>query len=265
MSYVHGYGARESERLRDQAAALEDLLHHDTAYPAGSRVLEAGCGVGAQTVALARRSPEANITSVDLSEESLEAARERVRAEGHRNVRLDRVDIFDLPYPEASFDHVFVCFVLEHLPEPEQALAALLRVLRPGGTLTAIEGDHGSVLMHPESPAARAAVDCLVTLQREAGGDALVGRRLHALLTGAGLEDVLVHPRMVWVDGGRPGLEQAFTRDTFTAMVEGTRDAALAAGLIDEATFDAGIRALLATTEPGGSFGYTFFKGAGRR
>ena len=48
--YVHGYGAREGERLLDQANALSSLLHHDTRYPPGSRVLEAGCGVGAQTV-----------------------------------------------------------------------------------------------------------------------------------------------------------------------------------------------------------------------
>lgn len=47
--YVHGYDERENERLRDQAGTLVDLLHADTAYPPGSVVLEAGCGVGAQT------------------------------------------------------------------------------------------------------------------------------------------------------------------------------------------------------------------------
>ena len=59
--YVHGYSARESERLADQAQTLTELLHHDTHYPAGSRVLEAGCGIGAQTVILARnrRTPTA--------------------------------------------------------------------------------------------------------------------------------------------------------------------------------------------------------------
>ena len=55
--YVHGYETRENVRLQDQASALVELLHHDTFYPAGSRVLEAGCGVGAQTVTLARNSP----------------------------------------------------------------------------------------------------------------------------------------------------------------------------------------------------------------
>ena len=58
-TYVHGYSARESERLADQAETLTELLHYDTRYPAGSRVLEAGCGIGAQTVILAKNSPEA--------------------------------------------------------------------------------------------------------------------------------------------------------------------------------------------------------------
>jgi len=63
--YVHGYTGREAERLRDQAETLTGLLHGDTRYPAGSEVLEAGCGTGAQTVILARNSPEARITSID--------------------------------------------------------------------------------------------------------------------------------------------------------------------------------------------------------
>ena len=76
--YVHGYTARESVRLVDQATTLADILHSGTVYPAGSNVLEAGCGVGAQTIVLARNSPNAKFTAVDLSEESLRAAKERV-------------------------------------------------------------------------------------------------------------------------------------------------------------------------------------------
>lgn len=47
-AYVHGYHARESERLQDQAGSLVNPLHHDTAYPDGSTVLVVGCGTGAQ-------------------------------------------------------------------------------------------------------------------------------------------------------------------------------------------------------------------------
>lgn len=55
-AYVHGYHPRENRRLEDQSGALVELMHGDTSYPAGSVVLEAGCGVGAQTVTLARSS-----------------------------------------------------------------------------------------------------------------------------------------------------------------------------------------------------------------
>ena len=54
-AYVHGYDPTEMQRLQDQASTLVDLLHADTAYPPGASVLEAGCGVGAQTVTLATR------------------------------------------------------------------------------------------------------------------------------------------------------------------------------------------------------------------
>ena len=176
--YVHGYDDRENLRLQDQAATLAELLHCDTAYPPGCRVLEAGCGVGAQTVTLAKNSPGAAITAIDISQASLDEAKKRTTAAGITNVDFQRADIFNLPFPPETFDHVFVCFVLEHLPRPVEALQILKSQLKPGGTITAIEGDHGSAYFHPDSAAAQRAIACLVELQRRAGGDAMIGRQL---------------------------------------------------------------------------------------
>jgi SAM-dependent methyltransferase len=258
--YVHGYHPRENERLQDQAGTLVELLHSDTAYPGGSEVLEAGCGVGAQTITLAQRSPDARFTSVDVSAESLAQARRAADREGLTNVGFQQADIFALPFKPASFDHVFVCFVLEHLSRPVEALAILKGLLRPGGTITVIEGDHGSTYFHPDSPAAHAAIQCQIELQREAGGDPLIGRRLYPLMVEAEFDGVGVSPRMVYVDSSRPDLVDGFTRKTFTAMIEGVREPAIASGLIEPSRFDAGVRDLHRTTEADGVFCYTFFK-----
>jgi len=258
--YVHGYSEREAERLADQANTLARLLHHDSIFPAGSRILEAGCGVGAQTVHLARNNPGCAIVSVDISEVSLAEARRKVAERGFTNVEFQQGDIFNLTYPAAAFDHVFVCFVLEHLAEPARALAALKRVLKPGGTITVIEGDHGSAYFYPDDADARRAIQCLIELQARAGGNALIGRQLYPLLVAGGFRNVAVSPRMVYVDASRPEWVEGFTRLTFTAMVEGVREPALAQGLVDAAAWDRGIRGLYRAAAADGTFCYTFFK-----
>lgn len=258
--YVHGYSSGESRRLVDQATTLAELLHWDTAFPANSDVLEAGCGVGAQTVTIARNSPLARIRSVDISADSLMAAQDCVTRAGLTNVAFQQADIFDLPFAAASFDQVFACFVLEHLRDPLAALSRLKRVLKPGGTITAIEGDHGSTYFYPDSKAAQRTIRCLVDTQAEMGGDALIGRRLYPLLAQAGFKDIAVSPRMVYVDASRPQLVDGFTIKTFIAMVEGVRSQAIARGLIDPDSWENGIRDLYRTTESDGVFCYTFFK-----
>ena len=150
-SYVHGYDVRENTRLQDQASTLVELLHSDTRFPAGSTVLEAGCGVGAQTVTLAKYSPDAIITSIDISQASVDAAQKAVKAAGFTNVSFQQGDIFHLPFTPDSFDHIFVCFVLEHLSLPVEALSRLKRILKPGGSITVIEGDHGSAYFYPDN------------------------------------------------------------------------------------------------------------------
>jgi SAM-dependent methyltransferase len=258
--YVHGYQPREGQRLDDQAGALADLLHADTDFAPGAHVLELGCGVGSQTITLAARNPQAHIVSVDVSPDSLAVAAERVALAKLRNVRFVAADLYSLPLEPGTFDHVFVCFVLEHLADPIGALRVARSMLAPHGRLTVIEGDHGSAYFHPESSAAHAAIGCQVELQRRAGGNAMIGRQLYPLITAAGFTAVDVLPLVVYVDGARPDLAQQFTRDTFTAMVEGVRTAALAEGIANADDFDAGLRDLHRTSESDGVFCYTFFK-----
>jgi len=263
QNYVHGYAERESTRLVDQANTLEALLHCDTTFPAGSTVLEAGCGTGAQTVILAKNNPDVQITAIDTSEDSMTEARTRLARQGLSNVHFKLADIFDLPFDPESFDYVFVCFVLEHLADPLASLKKLQSVLRKGGSITAIEGDHGSFYCYPQTKEASLSVQCLIDIQAYLKGNALVGRQLYPLLQEAGFTQTAVSPRMVYVDSSKPDLVEGFTKRTFIAMVEGVKEQALSMALIDERTWDKGIADLYRTTEHDGTFCYTFFKGTG--
>jgi SAM-dependent methyltransferase len=260
MKYVHGYNPRENIRLQDQASTLVELLHSDTIYPAGSKILEAGCGVGAQTITLARNSPDAHFTSIDISEGSVATAKKKIQDAGYTNVSFQQGDIFKLQFEPESFDHLFICFVLEHLPKPVEAIRCLKAFLKAGGTITVIEGDHGSTYFYPDSETAHKAIQCQVELQKRSGGNANIGRELYPILQKAGFSSIQVSPRMVYVDSSKPQLVEGFTKNTFTAMIEGVREPSIQSGLIDAKTFDEGIRALYRTTEDDGVFCYTFFK-----
>lgn len=262
-NYVHGYSKRESERLEDQADTLSGILHYDTEFPPGSKVLEAGCGVGAQTVILARNSPDANITSVDISQESLSAAKKLIEKEGINNVQFKQADIMDLPFEEESFDHIFVCFVLEHLLDPVKALKELKRYLKKGGSITVIEGDHGSCYFHPETSESVKAWNCLIKAQQDLGGDPMIGRRVYPILEESGFREVHVTPRVIYVDRSKPALVDGFIKKTIIAMVEGVKDQAIDSGLINHVQWEKAIDDFYKSAEYDGTFFYNFFKGSG--
>ncbi len=264
--YMHGYTQREAERLHDQSSILEQLLHSDIAYPPGSTVLEAGCGVGAQTVALAKRSPQAGFTSIDISPDSLDRARALTESEGVTNVRFQQADIMGLPFEDQSFDHVFVCFVLEHLGDPPAALAEMKRVLKRGGSMTVIEGDHGSCFWNPETAASRRAWQAMIRVQQEMGHDPLIGRRLYPLLSSAGFDIDEVIPLSAYADCSRPELLDGGINKILAPMMETAREEALQMGLIDRATWEQGIADMhRAAMPPDGSVFYTWFRGVGIR
>lgn len=260
IKYVHGYSNRESKRLQDQAQTLSELLHYDTIFSEGEKVLEAGCGIGSQTKIIATNNPNSEILSIDISAASLAQASKSIDNLGIKNVRFQQTDLYNPGFKKGSFDHIFVCFVLEHLPNPLQALETLKELLVPGGRITVIEGDHGSTYFYPSSPWAQKAVQCLIDLQDEHGGNSLIGRELFPLLTQAGFHEVKISPRMVYVDASKPKLVEGFTKNTFTAMVEGVTEEVLSKEMMSEREWRQGIQDLYRCAEEDGVFCYTFFK-----
>ena len=259
-TYIHGYSIAEAQRLQDQASTVADFIHWDSDWPSDESVLEIGCGVGAQTSIIASRNPETRFTAVDISKASLEIARQKIASLQLPNVNFQVADVEALPYSDASFDHVFVCFLLEHLSKPALALQELQRVLKPGGSITVVEGDHGSTFFYPDQAVARKAVAAQVKLQRKNGGNANIGRELYPLLAKTGFQNIRVSPRQIYVDDHKPALQEGFIRHTFTAMIEGIAEDAVAEKVISTQEMQEGIGALLQTAESGGTFSYTFFK-----
>lgn len=99
---------------------------------AGSRVLDAGCGNGRFTRACAAFGPRA-VIGVDRSR-SVAAA--RTNTADLSSAVILQGDILSLPFPPASFDHVFCIGVLHHLPDPREGFLALARLLKPGAKIS---------------------------------------------------------------------------------------------------------------------------------
>jgi SAM-dependent methyltransferase len=266
MSYVHGYSPRETQRLREQSEILEQRLHSGTTYAPGAHVLEIGCGVGAQTRLLLKRNPDIRLLSIDISAESLEKAREIVKIEGHNNVSFELGNVLDLQFDDLSFDHVFICFVLEHLNDPLKALAELKRVLKPGGSITVIEGDHGSCFWSPETKESKYVWNSLIRAQRALGHDPNIGRRLYPLLHDAGFQVEYVKPCWIYTDAADPDLAEGMVNKIITPMVNASKEMAIRDGHVDQRIWDKGFFELSQTGRiVEGTFFYTWFKGVGRK
>lgn len=99
------------------------------------RVIEVAAGPGLVTAALAGAAQE--VVATDYAPAMVEALAARVRAAGLTNVRCEQADIYALRFESASFDAVVAANVLHVIPDLPGALAALRRVLVPGGRLIA--------------------------------------------------------------------------------------------------------------------------------
>jgi ubiquinone/menaquinone biosynthesis C-methylase UbiE len=189
VGYVHGYGTPEQERLVSQAEHWRrPLICDGTHLEPGTRLLEVGCGVGAVLAVLGQEYPGIELTGIDIEPRQLEFARGHLRRSGVEATLIE-ADATALPYADASFDHVWTMWLLEHLAEPVAALREARRVLVPGGRITAIEVDYGTCFANPSTPALDALFAEVVRAMAEAGwSDA--GTRLPHWLAEAGFREI---------------------------------------------------------------------------
>ena len=190
-TYTHGHAAatvrQHAQRTAEEAAAfvLPELS-------AGMRLLDVGCGPGSITRGLAERVAPGEVVGVDLSKETLEAARRDAAARGLANLRYEEGSVYALPFPDASFDVAYAHQVLQHLSEREAAVREMLRTLRPGGLLAIRDVDWETVAYWPDDPWIDRFVEVHLKTWYRNGGEPAMGRRLRALFNASGLTDVRV-------------------------------------------------------------------------
>lgn len=120
-----------SRRLR---LALSDQVLSAEAEGKPLRLLDAGCGDGLLSLALAKRHRDWSVVGVDRRDDMLSGARARARGRGIANATFEAADL-TRPLPQSGFDAVVALECLHEIPDDKSALAAMAGALRPGGLL----------------------------------------------------------------------------------------------------------------------------------
>jgi SAM-dependent methyltransferase len=232
-TYVLRGGSAGAERLRLLARIMEPTtlaLFERVGLAEGMSCLDAGCGIGAVTLALARRvGPGARVVGIDFDERVVELAREEAERQG-LPVVFRPGSVHDLD-EESAYDLVYARFLLSHLDRPAEGLARLVRAARPGSLVVVEDVDFAGHFCYPPCPAFDSYQRLYTEVVRRRGGDACLGPRLPGLLDEAGLEGVdfaLAQPAFRRGEGKRLA----------AVTMEHIREAVLAAGLATAAEVD---------------------------
>ncbi|MEM6726498.1 MAG: class I SAM-dependent methyltransferase [Bacteroidota bacterium] len=201
QSYIHGYSDYEQKRLFEQGRTTAGFLHQHFDCSSVNHLLELGCGVGAQTSVLLEKYPHLKITGIDLSEEQLEQARKNLSDFGIdpsryelRQGNLMALDLSD----HSPYDAGLFCWVLEHLPDPQQALREAKRVLGPGSRLFINETFNSNLNILPRHPDIEQYWSWIMESSLAAGTWPDIGATIPNDLYDLGFVDIQVLPNLVF-------------------------------------------------------------------
>jgi ubiquinone/menaquinone biosynthesis C-methylase UbiE len=233
--YLLGDGADElahlvaqAEVYAEEAGQLLDLI----GIGPGATVADIGCGVLGILHLLCKRVGSAGrVVGVDREPRMIEAARQVTAGRGLM-VELAEQDAAGLSLPSGSFDLVHERTVLLNVADPQQVVAEMVRVTRPGGVVAVQEPDSASWLCHPPHPAFGTLRHELLAAYRAAGKNFDQGRTVARRLTQAGLSGVRVRATARVT---RPG---EYYHTFLLALTGLVRDQIIAAGRIPASEFD---------------------------
>ncbi|MGN6564257.1 MAG: methyltransferase domain-containing protein, partial [Thermomicrobiales bacterium] len=188
--YTHGYSEERrhihGQRVAEVEAAF--LLPH---LQPGMRLLDFGCGPGSITVGLARAVAPARVVGIDIATQQVTVAHALAADMDARNLRFAVSSVYDLPFPDASFDAAFSRSVLEHLADPLAALREVRRVLKPGGVIGVRDGDWGGLVLAPPNTLVEEGLALYARLWALNGGNPKRGHEHRALLRAAGFSRIV--------------------------------------------------------------------------
>jgi SAM-dependent methyltransferase len=152
----------------------------------GMRLLDCGCGPGGITLGLADAVAPGEVVGIDLWPSYVETATSTAAERGVTNVSYRLGDVYELDFPDASFDAVFSANVLEHLSDPLKALKEMRRVLRPGGVIGVWDPDWTTLWATPPSALLEKSIDLLIRAREHNGSSPSYARHLRRYLLDAG-------------------------------------------------------------------------------
>ena len=204
--YLHGFSEVEQQRLRKQAQFGEYTVYQNINLSNVRELLEVGCGVGAQSEILLRRFPNLKLTGIDRSAKQLSMAQKVLAQTPFTQGRfhLQEMDATAMEFQAHSFDGAFLCWILEHVPDPIRVLAEVRRVLRPGSIVYITEVMNSSFFLDPYSPNVWKYWMAFNEYQLAQSGDPFVGAKLGNLLTQLGYHNIHTEIKTWFLDNRYP-------------------------------------------------------------
>lgn len=205
--YLHGFSSQEQERLYKQARFLENTIYTDIDLSHVKNLLEVGSGVGAQSEILLRRFPDLFLTGIDFSEIQLKTAKIALQNNPVATNRYEllQMDATDMTFASNDkFDGAFLCWVLEHVPNPQKVLSEIRRVLKPGSVVYCTEVLNSTFFIEPYSPNVLQYWMQFNDLQYEMGGDPFIGAKLGNMLQSIGYSHINTHVKTYMLDNRKP-------------------------------------------------------------